>query len=376
MNISKLPKNTEEGGGNSLVQNGLLVFSDTANIGDYIQSCAQEQFLDTVDVYVERERLNSFHSDIKTKVIMNGWFMEEPQNFPPSEDIAPLFVSFHISPREADKILTKQGVAYLKKYQPIGTRDKDTQRLLESKGIKSYFTGCLTTTLGYKFQSEDRNNQIIFVDPYYELSRKGKNSLVRCLWRSLNLLRHIYAVLKLYNKLPDASCVRSQIYKFSKRIDKMFSVAEFYHVYSKLFTDKVLYNATYITHTIEQSHHGDYHWGLEYAKELINMYAKAQFVVTSRIHCALPCLGLQTPILFVTSNAKEILKSEQAANRFDGLIDWFQCLKFTPRGLVVQDDEVRKKMSNGKIGHNFTFFNKTTFLPFRDKLKEIVSTFV
>ena len=53
------------------------------NIGDYVQSVAQEQFLPKADCYVEREALNSFHSDEKTNVIMNGWFMWHPETFPP-----------------------------------------------------------------------------------------------------------------------------------------------------------------------------------------------------------------------------------------------------------------------------------------------------
>lgn len=67
-------------------QNGVLVcwsLSTRKNIGDYIQSVAQEQFWDKVDCYVEREELDSFESDKPTNVIMNGWFMIKPQNYPP-----------------------------------------------------------------------------------------------------------------------------------------------------------------------------------------------------------------------------------------------------------------------------------------------------
>lgn len=44
---------------------------------------------------------------------------------------------------------------------------------------------------------------------------------------------------------------------------------------------------------------------MEYAKYLIRKYAKAKLVVTSRIHCALPCLGIETPVIFVTSDNLE-----------------------------------------------------------------------
>lgn len=80
-------------------KNGLLICAGSGsvkNIGDYIQSVAQEQFYDHVDTYVEREALDTFFSDGKTNVIMNAWFMWRPEHFPPSPSINPLFVSMHI----------------------------------------------------------------------------------------------------------------------------------------------------------------------------------------------------------------------------------------------------------------------------------------
>ena len=70
------------------MKNGLLIchgWGSTKNIGDYIQSVAQEQFLDKVDCYVEREQMNAFQSDEKVNTIMNAWFMHHPENFPPSD---------------------------------------------------------------------------------------------------------------------------------------------------------------------------------------------------------------------------------------------------------------------------------------------------
>jgi len=37
------------------------------------------------------------------------------------------------------------------------------------------------------------------------------------------------------------------------------------------------------------------------AAELLDMYAAARVVVTSRVHCALPCLAMGTPVLFVAT---------------------------------------------------------------------------
>ena len=39
---------------------------------------------------------------------------------------------------------------------------------------------------------------------------------------------------------------------------------------------------------------------LAMAERLLELYARARLVVTSRLHCALPCLALGTPVLFMT----------------------------------------------------------------------------
>jgi hypothetical protein len=53
------------------------------------------------------------------------------------------------------------------------------------------------------------------------------------------------------------------------------------------------------------------------AARLLQNYARARMVVTSRLHCALPCLAFGTPVLLI----------EKAADRyrFDGLRDFLHC---------------------------------------------------
>ena len=115
--------------------NGLLVVppicGNKKNIGDYIQSVAQEQYWNNIDCYVEREKIASFHSKEKTNLIMNGWFMWNAEQFPPSESINPFFISFHLSPSVSSRLLTPASIAYFKKYEPIGCRDIGTQKILE-----------------------------------------------------------------------------------------------------------------------------------------------------------------------------------------------------------------------------------------------------
>jgi hypothetical protein len=49
------------------------------------------------------------------------------------------------------------------------------------------------------------------------------------------------------------------------------------------------------------------------AELLLEEYAKAKLVITSRLHCALPCLAFKTPVIFIHPNLNDI--------RFSGLLE-------------------------------------------------------
>ena len=144
------------------------------NVGDYVQSLAARQFLPQVDQYMNREKLGEYRGE-KIKLIMNGWFTHNIHHWVPSDEIDPLFVSFHLNSTAAPFMLTDKGIAYLKKHEPIGCRDKFTVQILEEKGIKAYFTGCLTLTLdNYKVDDSERGDDIYIVDPFYNYPNTDK----------------------------------------------------------------------------------------------------------------------------------------------------------------------------------------------------------
>ena len=74
------------------------------NAGDYIQSLAAAQYLPRVDKYLNREKLSEYKGE-PVKLIMNGWFMHQPECWPPSKQIFPLLTSFHINAEANDKML-------------------------------------------------------------------------------------------------------------------------------------------------------------------------------------------------------------------------------------------------------------------------------
>lgn len=95
-----------------------------------------------------------------TWMVAYGWYMHPNFktffDFPFADNIRPIFISFHVNNRN---LLTPEAVEYLHRYQPIGCRDWTTVYMLRDFGIKAFFSGCMTTTIGKLFPTLDDNNQ-------------------------------------------------------------------------------------------------------------------------------------------------------------------------------------------------------------------------
>lgn len=358
------------------MKNGLLIchgISNKKNMGDYIQSVAQEQFLDHVDCYVEREQMNTFQSDEKVNTIMNAWFMHNPENFPPSTSINPLYISFHITKGIYDKLLTPQTIAHLKEHAPIGCRDTATRDLLQQHGIDSYFSGCLTMTLGRKYLSKEKDDTIYFVDPYYELGGKRYGlSKTIILFNSIKLLiRHWNKVRSMKNFTFD---VTPYLERFPYCLIRPLMCASFYDAYSKIFSDEVLFSAKFLIHRVSVVPFANEEERMEYARNMVRTYARAKLVVTSRIHCALPCLGVETPVIFVNSDAMVEGKLREAG-RFGGNLELLHVLKWTEDGIIAISDEMKKVLSKEKIQKDLELKNQDTYKFLRDQLVKRVESF-
>lgn len=269
---------------------GLLTYDENRrffNVGDNIQSLAAKQFLPNVDVHLNREKLNEYQGE-KVKLIMNGWFTHNIHNWVPSEDIDPVFVSFHMNNTAAPYMLNEKGIAYLKKHEPIGCRDQYTVDTLSEKGIKAYFTGCLTLTLdSYKVEDSERGDIIYIVDPLYSYPRPEKV---------------FYNTKQAFKNVLNGKAF--QLGKKKKHLKNFIS-------------EEVLKKAEFInqeppsnTYTETQK--------FQMAEDLLNKYARAKMVITSRIHCALPCLALGTPVIFING-----FDSFVDSCRFDGILELF-----------------------------------------------------
>ena len=122
-----------------------------SNIGDYIQSLAALQYLpkNCKPYFLYRDKVQ-FYNGTKVKLIMNGWHSISYGNTYITNQIIPIFVSYHISnPKKLPEIYIKN----LLNFSEIGCRDTNTRDELIKYGVRAYFTSCLTTTLDIDYSA-------------------------------------------------------------------------------------------------------------------------------------------------------------------------------------------------------------------------------
>lgn len=220
---------------------GLVVFKETTNLGDDIQSYSIKKLLPQVDYYIEREKLNEFTSKDNevVKTIIGGWYNHDKFSFPPSPFIYPLFISIHLTDELTNQkpcYFTNYFLNYLKKYKPIGLRDDVVKKYLDESDIENYFSGCTTLTLE-KFKNVKKTDNICLVDLDY------------------------------------------------------FTTANIKAKYENVIT---------MTHHVDKDYTNmSYDDRFNYVENVLKTYQSSKMVITTRLHCALPCLALGVPVLLV-----------------------------------------------------------------------------
>lgn len=278
------------------MKKGVLVCfggSEWKNIGDYVQSLAARQFAGSDAVNMERESLQDYAGG-PTKLIMNGWFMHHPTRFPPADDIRPLFVSFHVRPKIENRFFTEATVAYLRAHAPIGCRSTDAVEMMRRHGIEAEFSSCLTLTLGETYRHVESDSPPLFVDPFFLrfATRWWRTSApLRILLLLPFILRHFRVVRHLAS--------RFRVFRFWPGIRfaavRWYYASEFLRAYSPVFSEDVLMSAAFATHHVSKRDYPTEAALFSHADELLRRYERAPYVVTSRLHCALPCLAMGTP---------------------------------------------------------------------------------
>ena len=302
------------------MRNGIVVCLGEGrykNIGDYVQSVAAAQFSGPAPALVEREHLSDYSGE-PVKLVMNGWFMFHPEKFPPAAQITPLFVSFHVRPKAEAAFFTPATTAYLKAHEPIGCRSRDMVDMLARHGIRGEFSSCLTLTLGASFRHRADAVRPVFVDPWFVRPSRKKGWWRSAWWMMIHAalaLSHPIASVRLSRKFK-AFVNWPMIAWFPARIAY---AAVFYRIYSTLFAPEVLLEADYVCHAVAKAKDGGDDRCLELAKRMLHRYETASFVVTSRLHCTLPCIGMGTPVWTVVN-------PRMATGRFGGNEDFMNLI--------------------------------------------------
>lgn len=267
------------------------------NIGDYIQSLAASQFVGDKNVeYIDRDNVRYYNSD-EVNLIANGWYFFYEGNKIFSSKVNPLFVSFHINNQES---VSSETIDYLKKHQPIGCRDYSTMDFLISNNVDAYFSSCLTTTLSsYAVNDDERNGKVIFCD------------------------------------FDDSNIFISEIIR---------------DIVGKGIVEKT-------THSYEKNMSHETYFAE--AKRLLNIYARAKLVVTTRIHCALPCLAMNTPVILSVPVYDK--------TRFKGLDEMLN---------LVGYDENGQLFTKIAYDRNGNVINPENHLVYADRLRKVCTSFV
>lgn len=298
------------------------------NIGDYIQSLAAKQFFpeDSDVVFHHRDELSSYKGN-EVKTIMNGWFTHKPENWPPSDKINPLFVAFHINSSAYQQLLSEESITYLKKIAPIGCRDEVTARLLREHGVDAYFSSCLTTTLGYKYKNtEDERDKIYIVDPVHYVPEASYR--LRKYIFLFYYLKYFKGINNYIRNLKSNNVYDLRICK--KNLSRYISIIRSYIILRQILSPVELKDIVVLTQYHDADEYPTNEQRFARAEELIKMYSTAKLVITSRIHCALPCLGLETPVIFL----RNLDDSEDSICRFEGLLNLMNVISFRKNKVI------------------------------------------
>lgn len=212
------------------------------NIGDDMQTFAIENLYKSMNIK-ESEIVRLNYNQIKTYkgeyiILPMNMFGSKGDILPTSEYIIPLFIGFNYTSSKCYELKE-----YFKNNAPIGCRDEYTLKLMREIGVEAYLSGCMTITLP-KRKVFPTNQKVFMVDT-------------------------------------------------PKSLDKYVPV----HLKDKI---------EYITHEVEIEEwlNNDIQIKInDYARYIMNRYKKeATLVVTSRLHCAAPCIAMGIPVIMVKEN--------------------------------------------------------------------------
>lgn len=222
---------------------GILTYSSyTPNIGDFYQTIGIKKAYEMMNipkseiVEIDRDYLADYNGEYVVLPITS--FVDVLPNtsiFPLSEKIIPVFIGTHC--------IDDKHLDYMKKYRnfgPFGCRDMETVRRLRKIGLDAYLSGCLSLCAD-KREEKSTQTKVFLVDVKDEVKK----------YIPKNILENAVEVTHEFSRDKN-NPNKEEREKFEKRT----------------------------------------------AEDTLNMYRdEAKLIITSRLHCALPCTAMGIPVI-------------------------------------------------------------------------------
>ncbi len=232
---------------------GVIWHPASHNLGDDLQTLAAGRLLPRIDTVLDGERLDEAPGEPGEDIItlMGGHAMRRKYHWPPHPSLRPVCLGLHLSREDAwgcpMEVMEGVGLDYLRAHGPVGCRDDATADLLDGLGVEHYVSCCLTLTLDRPGDVARKQRYVCCVDipdkAVEELRRYEKVARM-----PLRVMTH---------QLPPEAARES----FQERMAR--------------------------------------------AEETLRVYAGASWVVTRRLHCALACVAMEVPVLFLYNSGYE-----------------------------------------------------------------------
>ena len=284
------------------------------NIGDVLQGMVAKDFLPKEAHVANREKLAQLDKTEPSFIIANGWYMHSFENFPPPANVKPLYVSMHIA---KSKLLADPKIReHFRQNSPIGCRDIKTLNLFLGWGIPAYYSSCLTTTTKARGPvNHTGEGEILLVDNVdHPVPPEVKLKLETLLGKPLISISH------------DPPHPKGNLEEYTKE-------------------------------------------GIDHMNELLARYCTAALIITTKIHCALPCMGMGVKVMMVHPHPKEGRLAPAA--EFLDIMSYDEVLKLD----TLKVPEVRQEILDKRISFLTRLAAESTSVGYNALMKPATSEF-
>ncbi len=283
---------------------GVLIYpTQLQNLGDYTQAAAVTSITGRPEdaVFLSREDLHRYRGK-PLPVICNGWFAHDVV-FPPADRLVPLYISLHIATHARQWFATSAMLEHLRRYAPIGCRDRATMDFLIEQGVPAYFSHCVTLGLGLHIAQSPASispatNRVYLIDPPVVRPKK-KLSLLGLLYKGLTQPRLLR---------PGWLFAQAQQNPVRRFAYSLLFAGMYGPLIKRLGMDRVVCESQFVPLGQGNSACGEL---LGRVMTRIQSYRQVRAVITGRIHVAIPARAAGARVVF----ARPLGLSSQEHNR-------------------------------------------------------------